>query len=174
MKTIFLSLLTFLFALSSSAQIIKAIRPVATSPSAACCGFSATNTTALPMAAKFGKENIIAFDQENFDDGNAYDGAFYTAPSDGVYQFNIVIALKAKNTSTSIEQIMLVLKAGNAQTSQLINITGGYDNAITGTATGIFKLKTGEKASVVLIGLGSNTTVVTMGSSSIFSGIKLY
>jgi hypothetical protein len=174
MKKNIIVLLVFLFInYASFTQVIRAIRPAVAS-SSSCCGFSATNTPAIPMAAKFGKENVIAFDKENFDDGNAYDGAFYTAPSDGVYQFNITITLKAKNTSTGTEQIMLILKAGSMQTSQIINVAGGYDNVITDAVTGVYKLTTGEKASVVLIGLGGNTTAATTGNSSIFSGVKLY
>ena len=175
MKTIFLYLLTFLFALSSSAQIIKAIRPTATLASAACCGFSAYNSTEIPMGAIFGKENVIVFDKERFDDANAFQGVYYKAPSDGVYQFNLTVGLSIQNTAANVSQILCTIKTSASQSAiKMINVPANYNKTNVDNFSAIFKLKADEQVSVTLISLGGETKGTTFGNNSVFSGVKLY
>jgi hypothetical protein len=172
-----LILLFITAALTINAQVllrpVKAGTPAPVPATAACCGFRAYNSTGIPMAVAFGKENTIVFDKELFDDANACNGAGYKAPSDGVYQFTVQMALKAKNTGSDMSQVMLKIKTATQNSSKLINIPAGYDNVISGETTVIFRLKAGEEVSVVLIGMGS-ATAATTGNLSYFSGVKLY
>jgi hypothetical protein len=169
------TLITVLLFCNSAFSQITIKRPIASTPvnSGACCGFRAYNSTELPMGAPFGKENTIVFDKEVFDDANSFNGAAYKAPSDGVYQFSLQLALKATNTDAEISQIMIKIQSGNQSATQILNIPAKYDNTITAECNAILKLKTGEEVKVVLIGMGS-AKVVTTGNLSYFSGSKLY
>lgn len=170
-----LSLTALLFFCSSAFSQITIKRPIANAPSSsgACCGFRAYNSTDIPMVASFGKENTIVFDKEIFDDANAFNGATYKASSDGVYQFNLQLALKATNTDADISQVMVKIQSANQSATQLLNIPAKYDNTITTECNATFKLKTGDEVKVVLIGMGS-AKAITTGNLSYFSGVKLY
>ena len=164
-----------LFLASLSAQI-RLNKPSTTvnNSTGACCGFRALNSADLPMSLGATKENTIVFDKEVFDDANAFDGVKYKAPSDGVYQFHVNVGIKAKNTSSEINQLMLKIRTSNSQSNtQLINIPGNFDNIISSQVTAIFKLTAGEEVSVVVVGLGS-ASAVTSGNLNYFSGVKLY
>jgi C1q domain len=175
MKKILLSFILCATIVTTIGQI-KLNRPaVAATPAAggACCGFRAYNSTELPMAANFGKENTIVFDKEIFDDANAFNGAAFKAPADGVYQFNLQLALKATNPNADINQVMIKIKTATQSSTQLLNIPAKYDNVITAETNAVFKLKAGEEVAVVLLSLG-NIKPITTGNLSYFSGIKLY
>lgn len=173
MKNFFLLLLTLILAPSLFAQnpTIKRLPKIA-APSSTC-GFLAVNSSDIPMAVLFGKENTIVFDKESFDDANAFNGMVFKAPSAGVYQFTAQIGLKAKNTGADISQVLMKIKTASQSSSQIINIPGNYDNVITGNVTALFKLQANEEVSVVLINTG-NATASTTGNLSNFSGVKLY
>jgi C1q domain len=175
MKSFFLILLTFLFVVSSPAQIIKAIRPAVAAPSTACCGFTAYNSTEIPMGATFGKENVIVFDKERFDDANAFQGVYYKAPSNGVYQFNLTIGLSIQNTAANTSQILCTIKTSATQSAnKIINVPANYSKTNVDNFSAIFKLKADEEVSVTLISLGAETKGTTFGNSTVFSGVKLY
>jgi C1q domain len=163
------------FILAGTAAFSQVLRPVKITPAStgACCGFRALNSAELPMGLSQTKENTIVFDKEIFDDANAFNGAAYKVPSAGVYQFSVNVGIKAKNSTAAISQLMLTIKAGSQNTSQLINIPGNYDNVITGQLTTTVKLAAGEEVSVVVIGLGT-AQAATTGNLSYFSGVKLY
>ena len=173
MKSLFLILCSITCTLSSLAQITTIKRPAAVVSSSSCCGFRAGNSSDIPMAVSFGKENTLVFDKEVFDDANAFNGAAFKTPADGVYQFTVQLGLKAKNTSSDISQVMLRIKTASQSSIHLINIPASYDNVISGELTALFKLKAGEEVSVVVVGLGS-ATAATTGNISFFSGVKLY
>jgi hypothetical protein len=180
MKKITLFLIS-LFPLFAAAQepTLKRINLPANKPAlttgAACCGFRAMNSSDIPMSLSAAKENVVLFDKEIFDDGNAFNNQIsYKAPSAGVYQFTVTLGAKAKNTSSSINQLMLRIKTSGSQSAvEMINIPGNYDDVLTAQLTAVFKLAAGEEVSVVVIGLGS-ATASTTGNLSYFSGLKLY
>ncbi len=173
MKNLLLLLLSFSLVANLFAQnpTIKRL-PKITAP-ASSSGFRAGNSSDIPMAVLFGKENTMVFDKESFDDANAFNGSVYKALSAGVYQFTAQIGLKAKNTSADNSQVFMKIKTVSQSSIQIINIPGNYDNVITGEVTALFKLQANEEVSVVLISTG-NATVSTTGNLSYFSGVKLY
>lgn len=140
-----------------------------------CCGFRAQNSSELPMSLSATKENTIVFDKEVFDDANAFNGAAYKAPSDGVYHFSAQFGIKAVNTSSSVSQLLVKIKTTAQSSQQLINIPAGNtaDNIITAETNVILKLKAGEEVSVVVIGLGT-AAAATTGNLNYFSGYKIY
>jgi hypothetical protein len=172
MKLLFLFLLTLTGTQVLFAQITT-IRKAPSTAIASCCGFRAGNSTDIPMVVNFGKESTVVFDKEVYDDANAFNGASFKTPSEGVYQFILHIGLKAKNSGVDISQVMVKIKTASQSSSQVINIPGNYDNIITANLTAQYKLQANEEVSVVLVGLGS-ATAATTGNLSYFSGIKLY
>ncbi len=175
MKKVILFTAILFFTYYSFSQI-RVIKPIANTPanSTSCCGFRAYNSTELPMGAGFGKESKIVFDKELFDDGNAFQGAYYKAPSDGVYQFNLQLGIKGTNTDAEPAQVVVKISTNNNQSNtQLLYIPAKYDGNLTTESTALFKLKTGEEVSVILIGT-SSAKAITTGNLSYFSGVKLY
>ncbi|MBX2933445.1 MAG: hypothetical protein KF825_04315 [Ferruginibacter sp.] len=173
MKAIFsviLTLFIFNFSIAQKIAVRKIPQPVASSTGSNA--FSVYNSSELPIVAQYSKESVVVFDKENYDDANAFNAVSFKAPSSGIYQFTMQLGLKAKNTSSSISQVMLQIKSNSQSSTQLINIPAAYDNVITAQTNALFKLKAGDEVSVVMINLGS-ATAVTTGNLSVFSGIKI-
>ena len=175
MKKIILSLAFLLFVGFSFAQI-RIIKPITSSATSgtSCCGFSSYNSEALSLDIQAGKNTVIYFDKEIFDDANAFEQSKYIAPSDGVYQFNVTIGLRIYKASTNATQLLCNISSNAAQSNAtLFNLPANFDKKYIGNLSAIFKLKKGEEVVVNLFNMG-NAEIYTDGNFSKFSGVKLY
>ncbi len=175
MKKVVLSSAFLLFVGFGLAQV-RILKPIASSSSStsSCCGFSCYNSEALPLDIQAGKNTVIYFDKEIFDDANAFDQSKYIAPSDGVYQFNVTIGLRIYKASTNATQLLCSISSNASQSNTtLFNFPANFDKKYIGNLSALFKLKKGEEVSVNLFNMG-NAEIYTDGNFSKFSGVKLY
>lgn len=173
-KVIFLVAFSF-FTYYCFAQI-KLARPMASVPpaSASCCAFSTYNSEALSLDIQAGKNTVIFFDKEIFDDANAFEYSKYIAPADGVYQFNVTIGLRIYKASANATQLLCSISSNASQSnSKLFNLPANFDKKYIDNLSAIFKLSKGEEVSVNLFNMGG-AEIYTDGNFSKFSGVKLY
>ncbi len=164
----------FSFIMISAQFVSSQSKPLPKKTDGACCAFSVYNSAASQITIEAGKENVIIFDAEYFDDANAWNNIKYKAPVSGTYLFDFTLTFLATNQSADIQLIKVTLQAGERQTDKLVNVPGNYRANISAGMQGIFKLKAGEEVMVNATSLSSSLTAVTSANGSVFSGVKLY
>lgn len=166
MKKLILAVFVLSLAALSSGQIKR--------PAGACCAFSVYNSDAASVKIDALKEVSIVFDQEYFDDGNAWNKTSFKAPSEGTYLFDFTLLFKATNNSAAVHSIRVTLEAGKRRTNKLVNVTANYNGSVSAGMQGIYKLRAGEIVMVKAICLDDSLTAFTVAGESVFSGVKLY
>lgn len=125
------------------------------------------NSTPNVTAANVAEE--IIWDNELYDIGNDF-GTRFTAPSNGIYHFDAIVAVLNMDKSETME-IILMVDATDYMRSYAH--TGKDDGNVTASISTDFQLNAGEQVSV-WIRIPSSKSTIADGKRTKFSGRKVY
>lgn len=150
-------------------------------PSQYNTGFS-TYPTGITTITSGGSNQVIPFlkgttgSAINFDDGNNFSNTTYTytAPANGVYQFQAYVGMNAIFTAIANNSIIIrFMKNGIPVASKFVRTTASTNMPTTLEINNMLKLSQGDQISVAIYN-ASGTTINLDPGSCTFSGSRIY
>ncbi len=142
-------------------------------------GFFASPTANILLNA-YGSTTISSYRTPSFNDGNAFNSStgYFTAPSDGLYHFDVTIVLSSQNGDIDNSPYLVRLNVNGSAQQQVSNniaLIDGYGTSIIMSVNQ--KLEAGDQVNLYFLSYADQKTQVDSNGSigdTYFSGYQVY